>query len=396
MRDFKRTLNFESVLKRKSLFLFGPRQTGKSYFLKKHFSDVLYIDLLLNENYSQYLKKPELLRKHVELYFRENSRHLVIIDEVQKIPRLLNEVHYLIEKYKTSRFILTGSSARKLKSQNTNMLGGRASMVNIYPFTYLELSSQIKILDFKELLTTGTIPSVFTSSEPYEDLKDYVNVYLKEEIKLEGLVRNLGTFAEFLDIVAASCTQQINYSNFANDTQISVPTAREYFQILEDTLIGIRVAPFNKTKKRKAVASSKFYFFDVGLINGLLKRKEVSESTTEFGVLFEQYIFQEIRAYLGYFGPDFNLEYWRTKDQSEVDFVVYDNLQNIHAIEVKLGKNLRKKDFSGLNKLNEEVSLRKKIIVTYHGQSMLEDNDIEVYNILDFLERLWSHKLISC
>lgn len=394
MKFLNRVLDLKPILQRKSLFLLGPRQTGKSLFLQKMYPHALYIDLLLSENFSTFLKEPGIIRKKIELYFLENRNRIVIIDEIQKIPQLLNEIHYLIEKFKDARFILTGSSARKLKAGNVNMLGGRASLKIMYPFCYKELSTlKEPVLD--ELLLTGCIASIAASSEPFLDLQDYVNLYLKEEIKLEGLVRNLGSFSNFLELVAISCTEQITYSSFARDAQISSPTAKEYFQILEDTLLGIRLAPFRKTTKRKAITSSKFYFFDVGLINAILKRRTISNLTPEFGTLVEQYIFQELRAYLGYTKAHFKMEYWRTTDKTEVDFIIYDTLKNITAIEVKTTHQLKKKDFRGLLRLDEEFPVRKKIIVTYKGHSYLEDNGVEVYNIHDFLKKLWGDKIIS-
>ncbi len=393
MKGYPRILDLTSILNRKSLFLFGPRQTGKSSYLRENFPNALYIDLLLNDNYTTLLKNPEQLRKRVELFIQSHQSNIIIIDEVQKLPRVLDEVHSLIEKHKSIRFILTGSSARKLKAEGVNLLGGRASRVELFPLTFAEIKTEESTFDFMSIMTTGLLPSIYNSNDPYEDLLDYVGLYIKDEIKLEGYVRNLNSFAEFLRLAALSNTQQINYASFASDSQVSVVTVKEYFQILEDTLLGQLVGPFRHTEKRKVMTSSKFYFFDIGVVNGLIRRKELVEGTADFGAAFEQLIFQELRAYISYYRKDFKLEYWRTTDKTEVDFVIYDNLNNLNAIEIKSSKNLKPKDYSGIFKLEEELPLKKKIIVCLTPHSRLEDNGIEVYNVEDFLSLLWAHEI---
>lgn len=393
MSNYPRILDLENTLKRKSLFLFGPRQTGKSSFLKLNYPNALYIDLLLSDNYASLLKSPELLRRRVELFIKNHKSNIIIIDEIQKIPQLLDEVHAMIEKHKSLRFILTGSSARKLKHQGVNLLGGRASRAEFFPLTYAEIQSEENNFDYRKAMTTGLLPSIYNSENSYEDLLDYVGFYLKDEIKLEGYVRNLNYFAEFLRLAALSNTQQINYSSFASDSQVSVVTVKEYFQILEDTLIGTQINSFRHTEKRKAMSSCKFYFFDIGVVNGLLGRKELIEGTAEFGAAFEQLIFQELRAYISYYRKDFQLEYWKTTDKTEVDFVVYNNLKTICAIEIKSSKKFKPKDYSGLNKLEEEFSLKKKIVVCLAPHSFFEENGVEVYNVNDFLNLLWAHDI---
>ncbi len=400
MSNYPRILKLETILLRKSLFLFGPRQTGKSSFLKLNYPDAMYIDLLLNDNFSTLLKNPELLRKRVELFISKeiNKEHakeikIVIIDEIQKIPQLLNEVHALIEKHKSLRFILAGSSSRKLKKEGANLLGGRAAKSELFPLTYFEIQSENNTFDLAKSLASGFLPAIYDSSYSYDDLLDYAGLYLKDEIKLEGYVRHLNSFAEFLRLAALSNTQQINYSSFANDSQVSVVTVKEYFQILEDTLIGTQVMPFRFTEKRKAMSACKFYFFDVGVVNGLVRRKELVEGTSDFGAAFEQFIFQEIRGYISYFRRDYKLEYWRATDKTEVDFVIYENLKSLIGIEVKSSKNPRPKDYSGLLKLEEEFPLNKKIVVSLSGHSLIEDNGVEVYHYHDFLMLLWSQEI---
>ena len=198
MSNYPRILQLDPILKRKSLFLFGPRQTGKSSFLKLNYPDALYIDLLLNDNFSSLFKNPELLRKRVELFIKNNDSNIIIIDEVQKIPTLLNEVHALIEKHKSLRFILTGSSTRKLKAQGVNLLGGRASKSELFPLTFAEIILEENSFDYMKAMTSGLLPSIYNSEDAYDDLLDYAGFYLKDEIKQEGYVRNLNMFAEFL------------------------------------------------------------------------------------------------------------------------------------------------------------------------------------------------------
>jgi predicted AAA+ superfamily ATPase len=393
MSNYPRILDLKSILKRKSLFLFGPRQTGKSSFLKLNYPDALYIDLLLNDNYASLIKNPELLRNRVELFIKNHKSNIIIIDEIQKIPRLLDEVHALIEKHKALRFILTGSSARKLKVQGVNLLGGRASKAELFPLTFAEIKSEKNNFDYMKAMTSGLLPSIYNSENAYEDLLDYAGLYLRDEIKSEAHVRNLKAFAEFLRLAALSNTQQINYSSFASDSQVSVVTVKEYFQILEDTLIGNQINSFRHTEKRKAMSSCKFYFFDIGVVNGLIKRKELTEGTAEFGAAFEQLIFQELRAYISYYRKDFKLEYWRTTDKTEVDFVIYENLKTLYAIEIKSSKKLKSKDYSGLIKLEEEFPLKKKMIVCLAPYSMVAENGVDVYSINDFLSMLWSHDI---
>ena len=393
MSNYPRILVLKKILERKSLFLFGPRQTGKSSFLKLNFPDAHYIDLLLNDNFSTLSKDPGLLGKRIEFLIKNSKNNLIIIDEIQKIPALLDEVHALIEKHKSLRFILTGSSSRKLKAHGVNLLGGRASKAEMFALTSNEILSEDNEFDYHQALITGTMPSIYNSKNAYDDLLDYVGLYLKDEIKLEGYVRNLILFADFLRLAALSNTQQINYASFANDSQVSVVTVKEYFQILEDTLIGNQIQPFRHTEKRKAMASCKFYFFDIGIVNGLLRRKELVEGTSDFGAAFEQLIFQELRAYISYYRKDFQLEYWRATDKSEVDFVIYDSLKNIYAIEVKSAKKLKPKDYSGLLKLEEEFDLKKKIVISQTPHSLALENGVDNYNINDFLSFLWSHEI---
>ncbi|MFN9066676.1 MAG: ATP-binding protein, partial [Bdellovibrionales bacterium] len=298
---YKRILDLEAVLKRKSVFLLGPRQTGKSTYLKSQFKQAHFINLLKNSEYKDLLIDPSSLERRVKYAFEEEKKSIVIIDEIQKIPALLDEVHNLIEQNKSLRFILTGSSARKLKREGVNMLGGRASSYKMLPLCYPELGTG-KYEKWLKRLNIGALPSIMDSDSPVEDLKDYVSLYLNEEIKAEGISRSIDNFARFLEFSALINGEQLNFTSIGSDAQLSPSTVRDYFEVLQDTLIGTTLPAFLQTKKRKAMATSKFYFFDCGVTNALLGRKEVVQGTPEYGKMLEQAIFLELQAYLNYKG----------------------------------------------------------------------------------------------
>ena len=390
---YKRTLDLSGTLKRKSLFLLGPRQTGKSTYLKTFYPKALYINLLKYSEFQKYSVNPGVLTEVVN-YSKENSDgNLVIIDEIQKIPELLDGVHDLIESDKKLRFILTGSSARKLKRGGVNLLGGRASWFHMHPLCFPELGSSRNTLWLKRL-STGALPPIVDSSDPFSDLKDYVGLYLREEIQAEGLSRSIDNFARFLDFVALVNGEQINFTSIGSDAQLSPSTVRDYFEVLSDTLIGHTLPAFQATKKRKAMATSKFYLFDCGVTNALLGRKEVAVGTIEFGKMLEQAIFLELRAYLDYHQSEKKLEYWRSTSQFEVDFLIYEKMNEMVAIEVKANANPSAKDFKGLLALEQDVPLKKKIVVCNTSTPRKTKEGVEVLPIMHFLEKLWSGKLV--
>ncbi len=392
---YKRYINLNSVLSRKSLFLLGPRQTGKSTLLKSQYKTALYINLLKNSEYQKYLQNPDRLQEIVTYFIENSSEKLIIIDEIQKIPALLDEVHDLIESNKSLRFILTGSSARKLKRGGANLLGGRASWLNFYPLCFPELGEK-KNLPYQrwiERLSIGALPSILDSKNAYADLKDYIGLYIREEVQAEGLSRQIDHFSRFLDFAALMSGEQINYTAIGSDAQISPSTVRDYFEILSDTLIGHQLPAFRETKKRKAMTTSKFYLFDCGVTNCLLGRKEISPGTPEYGKMLEQAIFLELKAYLSYTSSDKKLEYWRSTSLIEVDFIIYENLKKITAIEVKSNTNPSAKDFKGLLALNEDFQLERKIIVCNCNEPRKTKDGIEVLPISVFLTELWAGKI---
>lgn len=390
---YKRILDLNVTLSRKSLFLLGPRQTGKSTFLRQNYPDALYVNLLKNSEFQLYSKEPEKLREAIRYYITHNPSRIIIIDEIQKLPELLDEVHDLIESDKSLRFILTGSSARKLKRKGANLLGGRASLYSFHPLCYAELGSD-KYSEWQKRTDIGGLPAILNSPEPIEDLKDYVGLYLREKIAEEGLARSITDFSRFLDTAAFCNAEQVNYTAIGSDIQISPSTVRSYFEILEDTLIANTLPAFTETKKRKAVSTGKFYFFDCGVVNALLGRKNVALGTPEYGKILEQALYGEIKTYLDYKKIDRRIEYWRSTSQFEVDFLVYNDLKDILAIEVKAGNNPSKKDYKGLFALEEEFPLKRKIVVCNTSVSRMTAEGIEIMAVQEFLENLWSGKIL--
>lgn len=379
----KRTLDINKIISRKSLFLFGPRMTGKTTYLKQKFKDALFIDLLDLDTLRVLQIAPKTLKGWIAKYKKSN---VVIIDEIQKMPELLNEIHKIIEEDKSTRFILTGSSARKLKKVGVNLLGGRASEVHMKPLTLFELKDEK--YNWSDALITGLLPSVITSSEPYLDLKDYVQLYLQREIKEEALVKNFLNFSRFLDFAAQVNTELINYTSLGSDAQIPPRTIQDYFSILEDTLLGEKLLPFNHSK-RKTVSTSKFYFFDIGVVNYLTGQKEIKKSSPYYGKVFEQLIYCELAAFKSYnYSKRIEIFFWRTQTQLEVDFIL--TIENkVFAIETKSTQQPRSKDFSGLKAFKDEFPNAELIMVTPTTHSS-ENKGVNILNPEDFVDWLWS------
>ena len=383
MVDYTRILDLQTPLKRKSLFLFGPRQTGKTFYLKKTFPNIPFYNLLESKTFLRLSQRPHLLRE--ELMATASANPLIIIDEIQKLPLLLDEVHSLIEE-KKMKFILTGSSARKLKRGGANLLGGRATTLHLYPL----VSAEIPNFDLIRVLNWGTLPSIYPSDDPENDLHDYVGNYLKEEIQAEGLARNIGNFSRFLQTASLCNAEQTHFTNIGNDAQISPRTVAEYFSILEDTLIGYILEPYTKTKKRKAVSTAKFYFFDCGVCNVLAGRRNIGPKTELFGKSFEQFIFTELKAYLSYKRDFRPLTFWRSQlSDYEVDFLIGDEI----AIEVKGSTLITERHLTGIKALKEELKLKKNIIVSMDEKPRKLDG-IDIFPVSHFLEMLWSGEIV--
>ena len=364
-----------------SIFLFGARQTGKSTILRQQFPKSIYIDLLDTELKSRLSRRPVLL---YEMLNDKPENTLVIIDEIPEVPELLNEVHRLIAECHLL-FILCGSSARKLKRKGKNTLGGRALPVYLYPF----VSAEISDFDIDRAVNYGMIPPHYLAKNPSRQLSAYIQVYLKEEIKEESLVRNLDSFQRFLEVAALTNGEMVNNNNIAQDCGVSATTVSSYFDILEDTLIGYRVPAYRKVMKRRLVQAPRFYYFDVGVANHLLHRKDMVRGTDEYGHAFEHLVVQEIYAWLHYSNSEESLSYWRTYTGIEVDVVIGDARV---AIEIKSVEEVMNKHLKGLKAFGEEHPQSRRIIVSLDRFNR-KIGDIECIYLKDFFTMLWKNEL---
>jgi predicted AAA+ superfamily ATPase len=369
-------------LRERSVFLFGPRQTGKSSYIREELGGDLKLtyNLLDRRLLLRVLSDPGLLRQEIEARnLRECS---VCVDEIQKCPELLDEIHLLIEERRI-RFLLTGSSARKLKAAGTNLLGGRARTRIMHPFTYPETASIGFSLE--RAMTSGMLPPHFLSDSPDEDLTAYVHTYLTEEIAAEGLTRNLPAFSRFLQVAAASNARMINYTNIAGDAQVPRQTVKLWFDVLKDTLLGFELEAFTSTVKRKAIGTPKFYFFDTGVVRTLRALPPIAETSADFGEFFEHFIFMELRAWIDYRRPQARLAYWRSASGAEVDFIIDGKI----AVEVKAAKNIQDRHLAGLRALREEAICAKYFLVCREDRPRKIDG-IEALPWEVFLNALWT------
>lgn len=388
----KRILEID-LPRRQSAFLWGARQTGKSSYLKNHFKHSIYYDLLDTHELVRLSKEPWLLREEVLALNKKSLDHPIIIDEIQKVPELLNEIHWLIENT-AAQFILCGSSARKLKTQSTNLLGGRAWIYHFYPLT----SKEIPDFELLRALQYGLIPKHYlaNSKDINNHLQSYIDVYLTDEIRNEGLVRNLAGFARFLDVVGFSSAEMVNVTNIARDCGIDRSTVQGFFQILIDTLLGSNIYPFRKQIKRSLItATPKFYLFDVGIANYLARQNITALQGVAAGKAFEHFIFMELTAYIGITKKRIDVTYWRSKSGLEVDFILG---QAEFAIEVKISSNVHKEDLKGLLVFCEEHPATKPLVVSQDSRPRkLMVSDTLYINVLpwrDFLTQLWAGQLI--
>lgn len=359
----------------KSAFLWGPRKVGKTYWITHHLGGAEVIDLLKTDVFAEYISRPALLRERYH-----DHRGLVVIDEVQKAPALLDEVHWLVEN-KNLSFLLTGSSARKLRRGQANLLGGRAWRRTMTPLSYLEVTG----FNLERVMVSGLLPPHVLSPDPKEDLRAYVADYLKEEIVAEALTQNIPAFREFLRVAAITSSELINYVNIARETGVSHKVVRTYFDILEDTYLGFRIPPWKKSKNRRMITTEKFYLFDVGVAN-YLARRQPRIGSPEFGKAFEHYILMELKAYQAYRNPDWPISFWRTSTGREVDFVLGDKEL---AVEIKGAARVHEGDIGGLQALLEDGPVKKSFIVGLEKQPRRLTKDIEIIPWDLFVERLW-------
>lgn len=367
-----------------TFFLWGPRQTGKSTLLHATYPDAIWIDLLKAEEFRRYLDRPELLRQELP---DDDRSYFVVIDEIQKIPALLDEVHWLHEN-RNVRFALCGSSARKVKRGHANLLGGRAIRYEMFGFTAAELQPEF---DLTRMLNHGYLPRVYLARQPKRLLNAYVANYLKEEIAAEGLVRNLPVFSEFLNMAALSDAEPVNFSTIARDCGVSSQTIKEYFQILEDTLLGKWLPSFRKRPKRRIAASPKFYFADVGVVNFLAKRGDMEPGSELFGKAFENWCFHELNAYNIYSDSFAQFSYWRLAGGTEVDFIVNDM---VVAIEVKASCKINAKHLKGLRSLSvDHPEVKKRLLVCREEKARTTEDGILIIPAEQFVEKLWQGEL---
>jgi len=378
---YRRLFDIENRLD-EAMFLFGGRQTGKSTLLKERFPKAVYIDLLKSDVRNRFKQHPEEFRESLLRYPPET---LVIVDEIQKVPDLLDEVHWLMVE-KGLWFILSGSSARKIKKSGANNLGGRAIPETLFPL----VSAEIPDFDLERAVQNGMIPRHYAVANARNRMRAYIDLYLKEEIIEEALVQNADEFVRFMEVAAIMDGEILNYENVASDCEVSANTVKAYYKILVDTLLGFEVPAYRKVIKRKLYKAPRFYYFDVGIANHLTKRYHLAPRTPEYGHAFEHLIMQEIAAYLGYTNSDEELTYWHTYENLEVDAVIGDARV---AIEIKSKEHIDHDDKKGVTEFAKEHPDTRQIIVSRDRISR-RSGDVDLYYVTDFFKALWAGKII--
>lgn len=376
LQEIKRCLEIE-LSENNAFFLWGPRKTGKTTYLKERFPDAVWFDFLDTRQQAELSIYPHLFRERI----LADRPKLVIVDEVQKVPKVLDEIHWCLENTKT-KFILCGSSAKALKREAVNLLGGRAWRYEMFPLTSFEIPD----FELGRALNHGLLPQHYLSNRPEKFLRGYIVDYLHEEVQKEAKVRNIMAFERFLDMVAKSHGQLINYTNIARDCGVSATTVRSYFQILEDTLLGFRLPPWKESKSRRMIETEKFYLFDVGLVKALWGVSHIEPGTDLFGHAFEHFILQEIRAYLAYNDKAHKLRYWRTSSQLEVDIII-GNMDAV--IECKASRQVRSSELKGLSTLIVDESPKKSFVVSLEENARQLENGALIVSYREFLKMLW-------
>ncbi|MCH5173341.1 MAG: ATP-binding protein [Bacteroidales bacterium] len=377
---YRRIFDIEGRLD-EGMFLLGARQTGKSTLLKERFKGEIYFDLLDPDVKKGFKRNPNSLKQAL---WGKPPGTLVIIDEIQKVPELLDIVHTMMAE-KGLWFILSGSSARKLKKSGANTLGGRAIPETFYPLVWPEVTD----FQLDRAVRNGMIPRHYMVEDATKRLKGYIELYLNEEIREEGEVRELDAFERFMEVAAISDGEILNYSNIASDCGVSVKTVQSYFRILYDTLVGYEIPAYRKTVKRRVIQAPRFYYFDVGIANYLMGRHSLRRGTDDYGHAFEHFVMQEIIAYKGYNDKRDIISYWRTYDKKEVDAVIGDARV---AIEIKSSEQVKNKHKAGLRAFKEEHPDCRLILVSLEAVTRMSD-DIEMMNVLDFLKKLWGGEI---
>lgn len=369
-----------------TFFLWGARQAGKTTLLKSLFPDSYWIDLLKSDQFRLYIQSPHRLREIIQA--DSTIRH-VVVDEIQKVPVLLDEIHWLIENADV-QFALSGSSARKLKRGGANLLGGRALRFEMQGLSASEIGDDFDLL---RMLNHGYLPRHYSAARPRRMLDSYVSDYLKEEIAAEGLTRNLPTFSDFLGLSALSDCEIVNYSTISRDCGVSSKTVKSYFEILEDTLLASFLPAYRKRLKRRTIQAAKFYFADVGVVNFLAKRGNLVPGSELFGKAFENWVFHELKSYNHCSESFADISYWRTAGGVEVDFIINDFDV---AIEAKATSRIRSDHLKGLRNLPEEVSSGvRRFIICLEPHRRLTDDQILILPFQEFIRDLWEQKLFS-
>jgi len=379
--EIRRQLQLAPLLEMKSFFLFGPRSTGKTTLIRKQLAKTATIIDLLD---SRYFLRLSADPHELESLISAAPADITVIDEIQRIPELLNEIHRLIET-RNITFLLTGSSARKLRRGKANLLAGRVWNTGMFPLIHREIGD----FDLSRYLRYGGLPAVYLSEHPEEQLDAYVNTYLKEEILAEGLIRRLPPFSRFLKTMALANGDMINFTKLANDAQVPPSTVTEYVGLLEDTLVGFLLPAWTESKKRKAIKTGKFYFFDPGVTHTLAWTETLDRNSNLYGKSFEQFICMELRAYLSYRRKKLPLTFWRSKNGHEVDFLIGVKT----AIEVKASKKISRHDFKSLRYLKEEGVFQHLLLVSQDPVSSRND-DILCIHWKKFLSDLWKDKFV--
>jgi predicted AAA+ superfamily ATPase len=363
---------------RETFFLWGPRQTGKTTLLRHAYPDATWVDLLKADEYRRYLERPELLREELAAGPRPRQ---VVIDEVQKVPALLDEAHWLHENRKV-RFALCGSSARKVRRGAANLLGGRAVRYELHGLTAAEIGEDF---DLVRLLNHGYLPPHYQSDQPARLLAAYVGDYLKEEVAAEGLVRNLPVFSAFLNAAALSDGDLVNFSTIARECGVSSPTVKGHFGILEDTLLGRWLPAYTRRPKRRVIGAPKFYFADVGVVNHLAKRGRLEPGSELFGKAFENWVFHELQAANAYLGAFHDVSYWRLASGIEVDFIIGSMKL---AIEAKATARVTADHLKGLRHLHSDHPKARGMIVCLEGKRRTTEDGIEILPARAFVDDL--------
>jgi predicted AAA+ superfamily ATPase len=372
---------------RQSAFLWGPRKTGKTTLLRSRFPESIVYDLLETDLFLQLSKEPWLIREQLAAAPQESLGLPIIIDEIQKVPQLLDEVHWLIENRNLS-FILSGSSARKLRRGQVNLLGGRAWRYQLFPL----VSAEIESIDLLQILNRGLVPSHYLDRQYRRSLRSYIHDYLKEEVFDEGLTRNVPAFSRFFEAMAFSHGELTNFANIARDCGVDAKTVREYYQILVDTLLGTWVTPFRRRQDRHTILkASKFYLFDVGVAGELTKRNLEAQRGELFGRAFEHFILMELRAHSSYHELDYPIRFWRTKSGQEVDFILGEGEV---AIEAKGTARVDNRDLRSLSSFVDQYSPRSAIVVCNENRERRTDR-IRILPLTVFLRELWAGGIVS-